>query len=71
MRLAKKCLRENVNNVQCKTWNYDRFELRLHIARLVQVGELENIELVVLSYCPFLHRVEQPAAEVDLMNETD
>ncbi len=41
------------------------------IAQLVLVGELGNIELAVLSYYLFLHRVEQPAAEVDLTNEAD
>ncbi len=58
MSLPKKCLCENVNNIQSKSWNKDRLELRLYLAQPVQAGEREDIKLVMLSYHHFLHRVD-------------
>jgi hypothetical protein len=71
MRLAQKCLRDNVNNIKSKSWENERFKVRLDYIVPVQVGEWKEIEFVVLNYYPNQLRPQQPAVVVDLTNEAN
>ena len=48
--------------VKSKTWDYDRFDLRLDFSCPVTVGEFENIESIVLTYYPWWARTERMIA---------
>jgi hypothetical protein len=71
MRVAQKCLRENVDNIKSKSWDHDRFEAKLFFVRPVRVGAWNDVEYVVLTYTHHQLQVEKPALVVDLTHEAD
>ena len=71
MRVAQKCLRENVDNIKSKSWDFRCFKANLFFARPVRVGAWHDVEYVVLSYTRHQLQVEKPALVVDLTHEAD
>ena len=69
MRVAQKCLRENVDNIKSKSWDFRRFKAKLFFARPVRAGEWNDIEYVVLTYTH--HELQKPDFVVDLTHEAD